>query len=176
MAQFPDFVLKQVVGGDPNAGLGTQGLANEFLIRTDEPSLWYLPVGASPTGWVRIGFDKLAGGVGHPIRALNTVFQPSLTRPVIGIYSGRIVWTKSLGTNQVGRIDLLSDAVNPPTEVQCRIGAGSTGAVTAGTALVSRHEGILMYLIPVGHYVNLATVNEVGVPTYSIGRVTEITL
>ena len=123
----------------------------------------------------------LAGFVGtpavaHPARALNTTFLPSATRPVLGIYSVRIASSLSLVGGEAGRIELRSDAASPPTIVQSRVAGGSTGTVVIGVAIGDIVEAVLIYLIPEGHNVNLTTVNETGTPTYTLTRVTEITL
>jgi hypothetical protein len=48
--------------------------------------------------------------------------------------------------------------------------------VVIGVAIGDAVEAVLVYLIPEGHNVQLTTVNEVGAPTYTLTRVTEIVL
>ena len=112
----------------------------------------------------------------HPARALNTTFMPNATRPTLGIYSVRIVSGLTLAGGQAGRVELRSDAASPPVTVQSRVAGGSTGAVVIGVAITDIVEAVLIYLIPEGHNVNLTTVNETGAPTYTLTRVTEITV
>ena len=57
-----------------------------------------------------------------------------------------------------------------------RIAGGATGALVLGLTIVDTMEAVLVYLIPEGHNVQLTTVNESGVPTYTLTRSTEITL
>jgi len=123
----------------------------------------------------------LAGFIGtpvvaHPVRVLNTTFQPSATRPVLGIYSVRIASSLTLTGGQAGRVELRSDAASPPVTVQCRAAGGSTGTVIVGVSIVDTAEAVLVYLFPEGHNGQLTTVNETGTPTYTLTRVTEITL
>lgn len=117
-----------------------------------------------------------APSVAHPARALNTTFSPSATRPVLVIYSVRIFCNLTIAGGQAGRVELRCDAASPPVTVQCRIAGGSTGAVIAGINIGDTVEGILSFLVPEGHNVRLVTVNEAGVPTYTLTNSTEITL
>lgn len=114
--------------------------------------------------------------VAHPARLLNTTFQPSATRQTLLIYSVRIDSEITLAGGERGRVELLSDTSSPPTTVQCRTAGGITGTVVVGISMVDHQEGILTYLCPEGHNVRLSTVNEVGIPEYTLTRVTEITL
>jgi hypothetical protein len=125
--------------------------------------------------------SALAGFVGtpsiaHPARSLNTTFQPSATRPVLGIYSVRIVSSSTLVGGQIGRVELRCDAGSPPTTVQDRIAGGSSGTLLVGLNIVDTSEAVLFFLIPEGFNVNLTTVNELGTPTFTLTNVTEITL
>jgi hypothetical protein len=70
--QEPEFGLVQVVNVDPTAGAGISGLPNEFLIRTDDPSIWYKS-GVADTAWTRLG-----SGAAIP--------TPSSSGAAIGVY------------------------------------------------------------------------------------------
>lgn len=70
--QEPEFLLVQVVAVDPTAGAGVSGLPNEFLIRTDDPSIWYKS-GLADTAWTRLG-----SGAAIP--------TPSSSGAAIGVY------------------------------------------------------------------------------------------
>jgi hypothetical protein len=124
----------------------------------------------------------LAGFVGTPSttstpgRALNTTFQPSATRPVLVMYSCRVVSSLTILGGQIGRIELRSDAASPPTTVRCRMAGGSTGTLAVGLNIQDEVEAVLVYLVPEGHNVRLVTVNETGTPTFSLVAQTEITL
>ena len=115
--------------------------------------------------------------VAHPARALNTTFMPSATRPTLVIYSVRITCTQSVAAGpQVGRIELRSDAASPPVTVQSIMAAGQSGTLVVALTIVDTVGGVLIYLVPEGHNVRLATVNEAGAPAFTLTRVTEITL
>ena len=114
--------------------------------------------------------------VAHPARALNTTFMPNALRPTLGIYSVRITSSSTITGGQIGRVELRSDAASPPVTVQARVAGGSSGTLLVGLNVIDTMEGILVYLIPDGHNVNLTTVNELGAPTYTLTQVTEITL
>jgi len=98
-----------------------------------------------------------------PARALGTAFQPSSTRPVATSYSGRVSCTSTLLGGQAGRIELLSDAANPPTTVRARVACALSGVVATNGA-----ESPLAYIVPIGHYVLLQSVTETGTPTYTL--------
>ena len=124
----------------------------------------------------------LAGFIGapvvaHPARALNTTFMPSATRPTLVIYSVRIACTQStLSGAQIGRAELRSDAGSPPVTVQAVVAGGQSGTLVAALTIVDSVGGVLVYLVPEGHNVQIATVNEAGTPAFTLTRVTEITL
>ncbi len=112
----------------------------------------------------------LAGVVGAmtvatPARALDAAFQPSATRPVLCIYSVKI------GTfTDTGIIELLSDAANPPTTSRGNFEVGS------GAVAVVEGAGLLVYLVPPGHYVKLKTTDLGSGATFTLVTQTEITL
>lgn len=51
--QEPYLGLIQVISHDPNAGGGTPGVANELLVRTDAPEIYFYQ--GTPTSWLRVG-------------------------------------------------------------------------------------------------------------------------
>lgn len=113
MSQFPTFGLIQIVTGDPNSGAGTPGLPNEFLIRTDgTPTLYFLPQGASPTGWVKLG---MAGGVGTDPNTESVLFDDfiGIGFSTLGVNGG--------GSNSLGAV---LPASNPGTYTQTVTAAG----------------------------------------------------
>lgn len=111
-----------------------------------------------------------------PSRSLGSAFCPSATRPVMGYYSVRVDSSLSLTTGARGRVELLSDASNPPTTIRARIAGGSTGTLAVGLSLADTSEAPLSYLIPAGHCVLIRSVDEVGTPTYTLTTQAEQTL
>jgi hypothetical protein len=117
-----------------------------------------------------------AWGVGtyqQPARALNTVFQPSLTAVTLAHYSVRIVSSLTLTGGAVGRCELLVGPTNPPTISMGRVAGGSSGTLSIGLNLIDTSEAVLSALVPIGYYVELVTTNETGTPTYTITKVME---
>jgi hypothetical protein len=136
-----------------------------------------------PTGWAALSAGDLAGlavqgvsSVATPSRSLGSAFQPSATRPVLAIYSARVSCVLTLTSGQAGRVELLSDAANPPTTIRARVAGGCTGTLSVGLALTDTAEAPLVYLVPAAHYVLLRSVNETGTPTYSLTTQAEETL
>lgn len=109
-------------------------------------------------------------------RTLNSAFQPSSTRPTLVGFSVRVSSAVTVSGGQAGRIELRSDASNPPTTVRGRVAGGITGTVVVGISLTDVSEGQLTYLVPAGHYVKLVTVDETSTPTYSLNAQYEATL
>lgn len=118
----------------------------------------------------------MPGVVTNPIRAFNTTFQPSATRPTLCCYSVRIAADISIGGAESGRVELVSDALTTPTTVQARMAHGLTGTVVVGVAITSITESVLSYLVPASHNVRLNTIDETTAPTYTLMLATEITL
>lgn len=106
-----------------------------------------------------------------PGRTLNSNFQPNTGRPVLVIYTPRIV----NGNNVEGRVELRSDSSATPTTVRCSIDllTNSTGLLVGGNSAMN---GVLTYLVPIGDFVSLTTVNVSGTPTFSLATQTEIPL
>jgi hypothetical protein len=115
-------------------------------------------------------------GVSHPARFFNTAFQPNTSRPTLLIYSVRIASALSIAGGARGRIELLSDAANPPVTSRARVAGGLTGTVVIGIALDDVVEGTLVYLCPAGDFVLLMPIDEEGSPNYALELATEILL
>lgn len=108
-----------------------------------------------------------------PTRAIGTVFQPSATNAVLGMYSIQISCTASLTGGQAGQVQLLSDASNPPTTVRATIANQNTSGLTIGLTVVNNQTTTLPYLVPIGHYVKLVSTNTTGTPSYTMVSQTE---
>lgn len=111
-----------------------------------------------------------------PARLFNQNFTPNLIRPTLCIYSVEISATTTLLSGDDGVVELRSDTAVTPTTVRCSVrnrtfqGLG----VTVGTNVIMRN--VLVYLVPAGHNVRLATVTLVTEPQYTLVHQTEITL
>lgn len=114
----------------------------------------------------------------QPVRALNTPFQPSLTRPVLCIYSVEIAagfGNGSPGAN--GSVDLCSDPFNPPTTVRCKVVNDMAGQISpVGDFLVLRPTLILVFLAPPTWWVSMETDSTGGGPSFALVAVSEIIL
>lgn len=106
-----------------------------------------------------------------PSRTLGTAFQPSSTRPVDVSYSGRVSCTSTLLGGQAGRLELLSDASNPPTTVRSRV-----ACALSGVAATNGVEAPLQYRVPTGHYVLIQSVTETGTPSFTLNTQVETPL
>lgn len=111
-----------------------------------------------------------------PARALNTVFQPSATKITLVTYSVRITCTATIGGNQDGKVELLSDASNPPTTVRAMM--SNRMAVTLALTLqaINEQTSVLTALVPAGHYVKLLTTQITGTPAFALVSQTEVAL
>ena len=117
----------------------------------------------------------------QPARALNTDFQASTTRWAYVRYTVRITCvagTTLLGGSAVnGRVEFLRDAASPPTTVreQARNGLQVTQilGLVVGINTTSSHDYVLGGWVPPGHFIRLATVNEVGTAAFSIEKTQE---
>lgn len=105
-----------------------------------------------------------------PGRSLNTNFQPSSTRPVFVSYTVRINLEPTVQSQ--GRVELLSDASNPPTNLRCQVRAGRA----AGSVASHSRDSVLCGFIPAGHFVRLNVVTESGTPTITLIAQTETIL
>ena len=173
------------------AGNITNGGATADLLTFENGNQWYtgndiittaiahaaVDQGSGTSQWQPIAAPGLPDlSPSSPSRSLGTAFQPSATRPTFVSYSGRIVSQITLSGGQSGRIELRSDASNPPTTVRARVAGGATGTVVAGVSQSDTAEAPLSYIVPAGHFVLLQSVNETSTPTYSIGAQVEIVL
>ena len=75
-----------------------------------------------------------------------------------------------------GRVELRSDASNPPSTVRARVGGGVEATLTIGLNVTDTAEGALSFTVPAGHYVLIQDVDEVGAPTQTLTAQAEITL
>lgn len=107
-----------------------------------------------------------------PARVLNTTFQPSASRPTLVIYTVRIEQPASIATPQQARIELRSDAADPPVTVRCQT-RQARGTPTDATLA---HDAVLVHLVPAGHRVRLENVTVSGTPTFTLVNQTEISL
>ena len=122
------------------------------------------------------GFASLSVVTPSPVRVLDSVFQPSVTRPTLCIYSADIMCTLTGGVGAAGSIQLLSDSANPPTTIRCEFFLDTGGNLGAGEEVTNIVESLLIYLVPQGHFVSLTTVPSAGGPAFELDFSTEINL
>lgn len=108
--------------------------------------------------WLSTKIESLddPGAPTTPTRALDTPFQPSTTKHVLGMYSVNLACDEG----ETSTVELRSDAVNPPTTV--RASAHFAAGAAAGASAAARQE--LVYVVPPGHYVSLVAAGT-GVAT-----------
>jgi len=106
-----------------------------------------------------------------PSRAIGTAFQPSSTKVTNCTYSVNIQCSSLLLGNASGKIELLSDAANPPTTVRATVAQSISGVLS----LVNGNTQPLAYKVPIGHYVLLKSTTASGTVAYSIVSQTEQT-
>lgn len=109
-----------------------------------------------------------------PGRALNTNFQPSVSRPTLVIYTVRIQGAATANLTG-GRCELRSDSAATPTTNRCQVRSEwkVTGTLTTMNQQV---DGVLTYLVPAGDFVRLNTTVENGAATFTLIAQTEIVL
>lgn len=117
----------------------------------------------------------LPSAITTPARPLGVAFQPNVGRSTLAYYSVRIESELTLAGGARGRVELLSDAADPPTTIRARVAGGVTGTVVLGVDITDYVEAPLTYLVPPGHFVLLQSVDEVGTPIYTITTQTEQT-
>lgn len=130
------------------------------------------------TGATALAVEALAS----PARTLDTSFQPSSTNQTFVTYSVTVVTSLKGGSGLggVARIELRSDASNPPTTVRASGGGSLTSipnTVPAGVTITTAVQVALTYVVPAGHFVKIASVGGQGSPTltaFSLDVVTEI--
>lgn len=103
-----------------------------------------------------------------PARSLNAVFQPNATKAVDCSYSISITCTATLTGGQTGKVELFSDAVNPPTTLRSTLRNSNSVSLAIALTAVNEQTSLLNYLVPIGHYVKLLTTNVLGTPTFSM--------
>lgn len=109
-----------------------------------------------------------------PGRALNTNFQPSISRPSLVMYTVRIAGAITANLTG-GRCELRSDVANPPTTI--RMQARSQWKVTGAlTTMLDEQDVLLTYLVPASDFVRLNTVTENGTVVFTLIAQTEIIL
>lgn len=104
-------------------------------------------------------------------RTLNTSFQPNASRDTLVIYCIRMT-----GSQTEGRVDLYTDASNPPTTKQLDTDSGVTASGILGAQANGQADQLLFTIVKAGDYIKLTTVNVTGNPTFSISNQIEITL
>lgn len=109
-----------------------------------------------------------------PGRALNSAFQPSTGRPTLVMYTIRVAGAATANLTG-GRVELRSDAANPPTTSRCQ-GRSQWKVTGALTTMLDEYDAVLTYLVPVGHFVELVSTTENGAPTFTLVAQTEIIL
>lgn len=105
-----------------------------------------------------------------PARALDAAFVPDANRDKLCVYTVRI--TENISQPQLataGRVELLSDAANPPTTLRCQ----ARQSTDLQSQVVS-NDFVLTYWVPAGHRVLLKTVTETGNVTFALIVATEI--
>ena len=157
--------------------MGTMGVSigTITLPNTGTPGT-YLNVTTDQQGRVTIGTNATQAAV---TRALNMAFQASATRPVLGIYSVKIVTTVSIGNNQDGDVILEIASDSGFTSNVQTLAIGENGqTVTLAVALnsVQSQTMTLTGMIPAGYYARLRTVNVTGSPVFTYRAGQETTL
>lgn len=111
-----------------------------------------------------------------PARALNSAFQPHATKTTLVSYSVQITCTATISGSQNGKVELMCDAVNPPTTV--RATAQNRAAVSLAIVLqsINEHTCVLNCVVPAGHYVRLVTTQTMGTPTFALVAQTEVVI
>ena len=95
------------------------------------------------------GYDD-PGAPTTPTRALDTPFQPSASKHVLGMYTLAL----DCDNDETVTVELRSDAVNPPTTVRASAHLAPSDPGAATPKVVTRQQ--LVYVVPPGHYVSLA--------------------
>jgi hypothetical protein len=87
--------------------------------------------------------------------------------------------TGGTGLGSVGRVELRSDASDPPTTVQCSSGStltSSPNTVPGGVTFTTGGQWVLVYVVPTSHFVELVGVagQSTPAPVFSLDLSTEI--
>lgn len=123
--------------------------------------------------------SPIFGVATSPLRALGVPFRPSSTLGTLVIYSVTVFAGISGGSGlgSVGRIELRSDASGTPTTVRASTGStliSSPNTVPPGVTLTAGGQFVLVYVVPAGHFVEIAGVPGQGSPTFFLDAATEI--
>lgn len=112
-------------------------------------------------------------------RSLNTIFQPSTTRNVVGAYSVRIACSASLLGGQEGavvfEISPSSTFASGIVEVG-RIENRNSVALAIAITVNQDFTGTVVGTVPTNYYVRLRTINTTGTPTFTYKSGQETTI
>lgn len=108
-----------------------------------------------------------------PSRSIGTAFQPSATKAILCAYSIKITCTATIGNGADGKVELFSDASNPPTTLRATIQNANTITLAVTLQSINAQTSVLTYLVPAGHYVKLVSTQTTGSPTFAIISQTE---
>ena len=116
-------------------------------------------------------FLNLGGNAGAmsrstPARVLDTTFQPNAARPVLVMYSIRIILVAATDRAQAR---ILSDKGSPPTTVVSRFGGGIG-------SIAEVYEGVLVALVLPGDNVRIETQIVAGAPAVQLIAQSEVVL
>lgn len=101
-------------------------------------------------------------------RTLNTAWQNTGTRAVLGMYSIRVLSGLTLVAGQTGHVELAIGATSGTINTMCgRTAGGNTGSIGVLTNN-DVQEGQIVCLIVPGGWAKLTTVDEAGTPTYTL--------
>lgn len=151
--QYADLIGKPTIPTVPMlAAVATSG---DYLDLANRPTIPTLPPAASQSAVTR---------------TLNTIFQPSTMRNVVGSYSVQITVTASISGGQDGDVILeIASNVAFTTGVQTVAIAGSSQTFSLAVALQGVQKAALQLIgmIPAGYYARLRTVNNTGAPAFA---------
>lgn len=123
--------------------------------------------------------DAVVRAFSTPARAVNTAYQPSVTRDTMVNASVSITATISLTTGQTGVVSLQYADNNTFTTNLVTVQSfsnGNTGSLTIGLNLSQIATAALTGIVPAGKYYRLLTTNTTGTPTYGTPVVQEVLL
>lgn len=97
-------------------------------------------------------------------RALNTVYQPNVSKGTLCAYSVKQQVSSLLLGSAECKCELLSDASNPPTTVRDTISIGTSGVLN----IISSNTATVRHLVPAGHYIKLLTTTVGGTASQTL--------
>jgi hypothetical protein len=115
----------------------------------------------------------------YATRALNTCFQPSATRDVLGTYSVDIATVSTLASGQVGTVYLriyTNNTCSSGTQEVTRFVNGNTQSLGLTVTMNQNITGTLTGVIPAGFWAQIVTENTTGTPTFTARPGQETTL